>query len=157
MNKLQQLFSKKGADHERAAAVAANHKRVENRNWPDMIAVWIMDGKDPKPELWLLCDFVSMAESLAHYHPVSVDAFLIQPPEIVEFKDGSGAVVFKLQDGSEILQLTKLLFQTEYDQKILVIAGAAKCLPSDDEPALMRMFNPKEKFSIMLDTLVWTM
>lgn len=157
MNKLQQLFSKKGPDRKRAPAVAANRKRVENRNWPDMIAAWIMDAKDPKPELWLLCDFVSMAESLARYHPVSADAFLIRPPEIVEFKDGSGAVVFEFHGGSEILHLTKLLFQTEYDQKILVIAGAAKCLPGDDELALMRMFNPKEKYSIMLDTLVWAM
>ncbi|MBI5944090.1 MAG: hypothetical protein HY864_06960 [Chloroflexi bacterium] len=157
MNKLQQFFSKKGAGHKHAAAFAAIRKRVENRNWPDMIAGWIMDEKDPKPELWLLCDFVSMAESLAQYHPVSADAFLVHPPEVVEFKDGSGAVVFELQDGSEILQLTKFIFQTEYDQKILVIAGAAKCLPVEDETTLMKMFNPKEKFSIMLDTLVWTM
>jgi len=157
MNKLQRFFSKKGADHKQATAFATIHKRVENRKWPDMIATWIMDEEAPKPELWLLCDYVSMAESLAHYRPANVDAFLIQPPEVVEFSDGSGAVVFELQDGAEILQLTKFLFQTEYDQKILVIAGAAKCLPGEDEIVLMRMFNPKEKFSIMLDTLVWTM
>ena len=122
-----------------------------------MIATWVMDEEDPKPELWLLCDYVSMAESLTRYRPANVDAYLIQPPEVVEFIDGSGAVVFELQEGSEILQLTKSLFQTEYDQKILVIAGAVKCLPANDESALMKMFNPREKFSIMFDILIWTM
>jgi hypothetical protein len=62
MNKLQHLFSKKGADHKQATAFATSHKRVENRNWPDMLGAWIMDEEDPKPELWLHLKHLSIRD-----------------------------------------------------------------------------------------------
>lgn len=121
------------------------------------MAVWLMDPQTPSPQVWLLCDFASMAESIARHRHAMVDLLIDQEPEVVEFADGSGAIVFKLDHGGKILELVRSLFETEFDQEVIVIAGAALCLPPQDEIPLMELFHPSEKFSLNGDTLVWTM
>jgi hypothetical protein len=145
-----------GKDKVMNKILAPYHKRVEERAWPDLVATWLMSDETPSPELWVLCDYVSMAESLAKHRPSVVDSLIAHQPEVVQFPDGSGAVVFVLHNGGDILNLVMPLFQVEYDQTVLVIAGAAMLLPSQDEAALMQLFNPSQKYSLNNDTLIWT-
>lgn len=98
-----------------------------------------------QPQLWLICQRCSMAEALLSRRPNSTDASLTGVPRLVEYEDGSAAVLFAVKNGRHVLSLIKNLFAGSYgDEKPVVLGGAAACVPEEDARAILGMFGRKE-------------
>lgn len=98
-----------------------------------------------KPQLWLRCKRTSMAIALAEWRPSSTDSYLVGPPEVVQAPDGSGAVVFRVRSGNDLLPLVQILLKGSYgNANVEVTNGLAAHLPEHQQKAMLGMFGARQ-------------
>ncbi|MDI6697133.1 MAG: hypothetical protein QME21_18965 [Anaerolineales bacterium] len=128
----------------------------EDCNWSELTARWITSTEEPTPALWLLWANGDMAQMLVERRPRDSQALLSQPPQVIEFLDGSAAVMFTLQRGEDILKLVDLLLRGQYSEPLVTLGGATTRLPSMDENNFVQRFKPDECIKISPDSLLWS-
>lgn len=128
----------------------------EDCSWSDLTARWLTSPQEPTPALWLLWANGGMAQLLVERRPRACETLLSQPPQVVEFPDGSAASVFTPQRGEDILKIVELLLRGQYFESLVTLGGAAIRLPPVDENALVQRFKPEECVKISPDYLLWS-
>ncbi len=82
-----------------------------------------------------------MAEALAKFRPSATEAFLSEPPDIMEYPDGTGGVRFKVRDGRSIRKFLDVLLEgRDYPEKMVVTNGVTAQLPASDKSYVLRQF-----------------
>lgn len=124
-------------------------------DWMQFMANLTVQLANKKNPAVILCfKSVSMAENMLKYRPDTVNSFLTQKPELIEFPDDNGAVNLRLKNISSLDRLIDLLFQGPFDDNLYLLHGIVAGLPITDHSAFLDSIGISNGTNIE-DILVW--
>ncbi len=161
MSFLDKLFSKeKKPNSVQGEGSAGNVSPVisKHENWVKYTAelnVAGLTGKDLPPQLCIHMTKLSMAKAFNNSRPGSSDVLLTEPPEILEFQDGSGAVCYKILGEYNIRRVLDLLQGIQsFSENVMINGGAVVKLPDSDKSYLLQRVGAQQHME-MGSVIVW--